>query len=59
MFVETLDELQWMDEASKEKAREKVSDNKEFHYSTPNTKSLEFCSITIPSSSTNEREKKI
>lgn len=28
-FVETLDELQWMDEASKEKAREKVRDNKE------------------------------
>lgn len=23
-FIETLDELQWMDEASKEKAREKV-----------------------------------
>ena len=33
MFIEALDELQWMDEASKEKAREKVRDNKELQYS--------------------------
>uniref|UniRef100_A0A8C0B458 Membrane metalloendopeptidase like 1 n=1 Tax=Buteo japonicus TaxID=224669 RepID=A0A8C0B458_9AVES len=31
-FIETLDELQWMDEASKEKAREKVRDNEELQY---------------------------
>lgn len=34
VFIETLDELQWMDEASKVKAREKVRDNKTsvFHH---------------------------
>uniref|UniRef100_A0A8C6Z4Z0 Membrane metalloendopeptidase like 1 n=1 Tax=Nothoprocta perdicaria TaxID=30464 RepID=A0A8C6Z4Z0_NOTPE len=32
-FIETLDELQWMDETSKEKAREKVRDGKKFQYS--------------------------
>lgn len=49
VFVETLDELQWMDEASKEKAREKVRDNKELQHSLMNMKYLEFCSITISS----------
>lgn len=47
-FVETLDELQWMDEASKEKAREKVRDNKELQYSLMNMKYLAFCSIVFP-----------
>jgi len=57
VFIETLDELQWMDEASKEKAREKVRDNKALQYSVMNLKSLDFCSIAILSSSTSEREK--
>lgn len=46
-----------MDEASKEKAREKVRDNKELQHSVMNRKYVEFCSITIPSSPTNERKK--
>lgn len=56
-FVETLDELQWMDEASKEKAREKVRDNKELQYSLMNMIYLAFCSITISSFSTNKRKR--
>lgn len=48
-----------MDEASKEKAREKVRDNEELQYFVMNMKSLEFCSLTIPSSSTNERKKNL
>lgn len=48
MFIETLDELQWMDEASKEKAREKVRDNKELQYSVVNMKSLEFVASLFP-----------
>lgn len=46
-----------MDEASKEKAREKVRDNKELQYFGMNRKYLEFCNITIPSSPTNEGKK--
>lgn len=57
VFVETLDELQWMDEASKEKAREKVRDNKELQYSLMDMKYLEFCSITISSFSKNKRKR--
>lgn len=57
VFVETLDELQWMDEASKEKAREKVRHNKELQFSLMNVKYLEFCSITISSFSTNKRKR--
>uniref|UniRef100_A0A669R788 Membrane metalloendopeptidase like 1 n=1 Tax=Phasianus colchicus TaxID=9054 RepID=A0A669R788_PHACC len=47
VFIETLDELQWMDEASKAKAREKVRDNMKLQYSFMNMKSLEYCSITL------------
>lgn len=57
VFVETLDELQWMDEASKEKAREKVRDNKELQYSLMDMKYLELCSITISSFSKNKRKR--
>lgn len=57
VFVETLDELQWMDEGSKEKAREKVRDNKELQYSLMDMKYLEFCSITISSFSKNKRKR--
>uniref|UniRef100_A0A8C9FA61 Membrane metalloendopeptidase like 1 n=1 Tax=Pavo cristatus TaxID=9049 RepID=A0A8C9FA61_PAVCR len=47
VFIETLDELQWMDEASKAKAREKVRENLKLQYSFMNIKSLEYCSFTL------------